>query len=449
MRKLCAVLPVIFFVAAIASVIFAYGVAVGVYQIFPYKLIDRAHTALLALIEAEKQKSFFVEPIRDELRARLRGDTLVTIHDPAKSFDGLTFFTAFTGDGFTAELVDMEGNSVHQWSRPFSEVWPNPKHVEFTADDDVIDFHGAHLYPNGDVLFNYTGGNFPYGGGLAKLDRNSDIIWTLDRNTHHDIDVVSSGKIYALAHNYLRTSPLGLSTTIESYYDDVVLIINADGTVEEEISILQAIRDSDFRGLLSLNYRDTEDIAAPRERLEDPFHVNTVEVVEADTASAFNFLNIGDIIISIRNINTIAAIDGQRKIVKWALTGPFIRQHDPDLSPAGTIFVYDNRGHRGPGGASRILEINPATQAIEWSYTGDDAAPFFSASRGKLQLIENGNVLFVEPDGGRMVEVTRDKEIVWEFANRLEVARGIDVTDKVGLITQAERYATDDLEFLN
>ena len=180
MKKLLTALPAFFFAFAITSLVFAYGVAVGVYQIFPYKFIDQAHSAFLALIEAERQKSFFVEPLREEIKSRVEGNQPITIYDPEKSFEGLTFFTAFTGEEFAARLVDMNGQMIHEWSRDFSEVWPNPKHVEFTAADDVIDFHGAHLFPNGDVLFNYTGGNFPFGGGLAKLDKNSEIIWTLE-----------------------------------------------------------------------------------------------------------------------------------------------------------------------------------------------------------------------------------------------------------------------------
>ena len=73
-----------------------------------------------------------------------------------------------------------------------------------------------------------------------------------------------------LAHNYLRSAPKGLSSSFEGFYEDVVLALDENGEIEDEISILQAIRESDFRGLLSLNYRDTEDIAAKQERLEDP-----------------------------------------------------------------------------------------------------------------------------------------------------------------------------------
>ena len=37
--------------------------------------------------------------------------------------------------------------------------------------------------------------------------------------------------------------------------------------------------------------------------------------------------------------------------------------------------------------------------------------------RGDQQRLANGNTLITESEGGRLLEVTRDGEIVWEFIN--------------------------------
>ena len=65
-----------------------------------------------------------------------------------------------------------------------------------------------------------------------------------------------------------------------------------------------------------------------------------------------------------------------------------------------------------------------------WSYeddgylTSEDAGythnynefKFFTAYTGSVQRLPNGNTLIGEALGGRIFEVTADKELVWEFA---------------------------------
>ena len=49
---------------------------------------------------------------------------------------------------------------------------------------------------------------------------------------------------------------------------------------------------------------------------------------------------------------------------------------------------------------------------------------FFSAVQGAAQALPNGNVLVTESTKGRVFEVTRDGEIVWEFWNPDRTAAG-------------------------
>ncbi|MEM1368377.1 MAG: arylsulfotransferase family protein [Cyanobacteria bacterium P01_H01_bin.15] len=65
------------------------------------------------------------------------------------------------------------------------------------------------------------------------------------------------------------------------------------------------------------------------------------------------------------------------------------------------------------------MEFDPRSQEIVWEYTGTAERPFYSQFRGRQQPLPNGNVLITESTGGRMLEVTREGEIVWEYANIL------------------------------
>ena len=80
----------------------------------------------------------------------------------------------------------------------------------------------------------------------------------------------------------------------------------------------------------------------------------------------------------------------------------------------GHILVFDNGTHRG---SSRVLEIDPTTRKVVWKYEGAPEQPFFSKWRGGNQRLENGNTVICESERGRVFEVTREGEIVWEFWN--------------------------------
>jgi hypothetical protein len=62
-----------------------------------------------------------------------------------------------------------------------------------------------------------------------------------------------------------------------------------------------------------------------------------------------------------------------------------------------------------------VLEIDPTTMALVWSYTA--GAQFFSTNISGMQRLPNGNTLITEGAGGRVFEVTNDRQIVWEFMN--------------------------------
>ena len=61
---------------------------------------------------------------------------------------------------------------------------------------------------------------------------------------------------------------------------------------------------------------------------------------------------------------------------------------------------------------SRVIEFNPITLSIVWEYTKKD---FFSPTQGSAQRLPNGNTLITESLTGRIFEVTRNNEIVWEY----------------------------------
>ena len=78
------------------------------------------------------------------------------------------------------------------------------------------------------------------------------------------------------------------------------------------------------------------------------------------------------------------------------------------------MLLFDNFGR---GEASIVLEYNLENMDVVWSYSGTSESPFYSIGSGTAQRLLNGNTLITETQQGRAFEVTREKEIVWEFFN--------------------------------
>ena len=119
-------------------------------------------------------------------------------------------------------------------------------------------------------------------------------------------------------------------------------------------------------------------------------------------------------LISSRPNSFIGVLDVESGTMTWALSGPFVEQHDPTVVPGGNLLVFDNGGERH---WSRALELDPTDGSARWEYRGPADAPLFSFFCGTAARLAGGNPLDTETDGGRALEVTREGEIVWEFWN--------------------------------
>jgi hypothetical protein len=275
----------------------------------------------------------------------------VTTLDERAAAPGATLLSLYDGEQFVGRLVDLRGNVLHEWRASFREVWgASPAHVAFVGDDARIQWHGVHLFPDGGLLLNFVGFLFPFGGGLVKLDRDSRVVWRIARNTHHDVEVAADGTIWAAAVNYRQDAIPELPRIEPWFYEDVILKISPSGEVLDEISVPLALRA--LPGLLA------------KSDSYDPTHLNDVEAVPPSLAGAFPMLSNGELLLSLRNLNTLVAIDPARKAASWAMTGQFHAQHDPDLLPNGRILVLDNLGGDPACGRSRVLELDVATQAV-------------------------------------------------------------------------------------
>ena len=378
--------------------------------------------------------------------------TGTTIYDPERAWNG---FTVLSPLGTPAVLViDMNGNVVKRWDG-FNNSAGGP----------------ARVLPGGHVIAP-NGARPPHQESLELLQRDFDgkVVWQFN---HGEQIKTADGKMIWSArqhHDWQRDDfPAGYyspeatpasaprPTLILSHADrmqpkvadvmlgdDRLIEVNEKGDIVWEWLAGDHIDEMGF----APDARAVIKTAAAFNKARGSFdwlHVNSATYVgpnqwydKGDARFAPNH-----VIISSREASIIAIVARDGSIV-WRMGPDFgasaelrairqiIGQHHPHLIPkglpgAGNLLVFDNGGSSGYGFAgpiapqgrgafqragSRVLEINPVTLQLVWSYQN---ARFFSTNISGAQRLPNGNTLVTAGAGGRIFEITREGAIVWEF----------------------------------
>ena len=366
------------------------------------------------------------------------------VDKPDKTCDGFTL--CMYGSGSRAVLIDMRGETVHEWHIPFSRLWPAPPHLKGRINDAAVYFNDGRVFPNGDLLVVVEGpitvDNPSNGYGLVKLDKNSNVIWKYAEKCHHDVDVGDDGTIYALTNEIVTTVPSGLGHIPTPCMVDFVDVLSPGGERQKRFPILEAIHDSPYSALLGALDRPggargaaASAVAPFRDEAirRDVLHTNAVKVLTPALAPKFPQFKAGQILLSPRQLDALVVLDPATGKVVWGARGPWRAQHDPSFLASGRMLVFDNLG--SPRG-SRALEFDPQTLAFPWTYPDQTGTPFLSPIRGMSQRLPNGNTLVVNSVGGEALEVTPDREVVWSCSTAPTT------------LNRARRYTPDRLEFL-
>jgi hypothetical protein len=417
-------LAAILFVAAIAFLAFVGGAMAVLGEAFPHRYLRDAYLAGEALIA---QREEVADPyVTDQWRKARDGAKGVTVNDPKQTSQGYTLYTS-AGEA-AAHLVDMEGRVVHEWRRPYSEVWNEQAAVKRPQPDAMILMDKARLLPNGDLLAIYAAaGDTPWGYGMVKMDRDSKVVWSYLAHTHHDFDIAPDGRVLALTNAFTSDDIDGLGKVDKPFLEDFVVMLSPDGQELKKVSLTRALAKSHYK-LLRL--------AIPSYALGDPLHANSVQYITAEQAKNFPFAKEGDLLLSFRDMSAVAVLSHESGEIAWAMRGPWLWQHDASLSPNGQIMLFDNLGGFREKNSARVLEVDPKSGAVVWRYQGDDKHPLHSPLRSSAEALPNGNVLITESDGGRLFEVTRAGEIVWNFVNPM---RGGANGDMIAIATWGQR----------
>ena len=291
-----------------------------------------------------------------------------------------------TNDRNEARLFDMQGEIVHRWTCPFDPQWFRPQgNSEWRTPHDAEIWRSVQLLPQGDLI-----AMFP-NLGIVRLDRDSQPRWHYSDHVHHFLMYTEQGETYVLARQ--MRAKLNL-------FDDLIVVLDDKGQPKQKISIYDCIQQSEFR-----------DVLQPQE-MPDALHTNSVRVLDGALADRIPAFRQGNLLVSLRNLNAVCVIDVRQQRVVWAMTGPWIRQHDASILDNGNLLVFDNVGAVR---YSRVLEVDPVTRSVVNAFAGSASDRFLSGVSGACRRLNNGNTLIVSSTEGRVIEMTLAKEIVWDY----------------------------------
>ncbi len=314
----------------------------------------------------------------------------ITIHKPDKCDPSYVLYNSRMLE--VANLIDLEGNLIHSWSYPQGYTW-----------------HYAEILANGHLgaIIKEEEGRVP--GMLIELDWEGNLVRQLDVMAHHDFEWLDNGNVIVLCREYVDNRAVYAPRDVKS---DCYLEIAPDDEVVWEWHADQH----------ALSLCDFVHVEYPRPD-RDWAHTNTIEVLpDNPSARKDPRFRKGNVIFSMRHVDTIGVIDKESGQVVWAW-GPGViqKQHMPTMLDNGHLLVYDNGSEIG---RTRVVELDPLREAIVWQYVADPPESFFSFARGSNQRLPNGNTHIADSDNGRLFEVTPEGEIVWGFVNPDKTPRG-------------------------
>lgn len=374
--------------------------------------------------------------------------TGVTIYDPSRTYNSFVSFSSMDGN---THLIDMDGNEVHRWS-----------HVGIPGE--VIDPRLVQG-ERGHVLVQLEDGDDPRGGifsngTVGELDWSGKILWQWGKQApggaarqNHDWTRLPNGNTLLLVAMPRTVKGLGPKVIgdqgiyeVNPGGEIVWQWIAGDHLAEFGISVAgrRYLRERiartavDIWGYLEINdmqvlgpnrwYDAGDGRFAPENIMMDARKGNFVFIISKATGKVVWRLGPGFSGDDYFADGRIQRRDIPRPVDQ--ISG----QHDAHLIPqglpgAGNLLLFDNQGGAGfPPVAlgvyagSRVLEIDPVKKEIVWQYTGESSGrppwSFFSSFISSVRRLPNGNTLIDEGMNGRLFQVTKDGEIVWEYVNR-------------------------------
>jgi len=349
-------------------------------------------------------------------------------HHGFGSVKGYTLVSPMMGEDTC--LIDMSGQVVQRWRFEgfrviYSRLLPGGNLLTLAADASIpTPVMAPDQVPTFEQHVRMQGGGATH---LLESDWDGEAVWRYENpRIHHDFVRLANGntwlpEIIELPEDLARVVRGGRRERGKhaAMISDDFIEIDAKGKELRRLHLWQLL---DPR----------HDPICPLEARTSWTHTNSLDVTKD-----------GDILFSCRHNSRLGIIDSKTGALSWKYGAPNVHhQHHATALANGNVQIFDNGMHRPGMSASAIVEVDPKTNETAWRYVGSPESQFFSGHISGAERLAGGNVLIAEGTSGRLFEVTRRGEVVWEWISPFIATRGDG--QKISWVFRAYRYSLDD-----
>lgn len=310
----------------------------------------------------------------------------VTHHQEGHATPGFTLFSPIQSN--RAYLIDKQGEVAHEW----------------VVQGKCTNW--CELLPNGNLWMNGAGATpapIPFGAGLMReYDWHGNVVWEHeDPMQHHDCRrLPNGGAVYAAWEEIPADVARGIPGGIPGS--------EANGKVFGEV-----IREVDESGNVVWEWRNSE-----LDFEEFPFHANGLRKNYGHCNTVCPLPD-GNYLLSMKVLNLLLIVERATGNVVWTFQSDGLGgQHDVQITPQGTILVFANNTYSPDLAHSQVWEIDIETKEIIWRFTEKhNPMNFFSTHISGVQRLSSGNTLICEGAKGCLMEVTPDRNVVWQYVS--------------------------------
>lgn len=415
----------------------------------------------LALIIVLAVAFVFTSFISAQAYEAIVGATGVLKYNKAKVFNGYTLLSPMINCK-TTYLIDMEGNLVHKWE------------TEYPPGLYAI------LLENGNLLRGGRPKGAPCGIGgtsgiVQEIDWDGNVVWEYKMMTptevqHHTFWRMPNGNTLLLGWEFksikeaiakgrdpksIPTAVFGRGKWHYGFWVDFVREVNKAGKTVWEWHVWDHVGTGPKQ--FDINYHLPKPVGALYPDF-DWTHFNTVGYIpEKD-----------QVILNSRNFSEFYLIDHKtgEMVYRWGNPGAYGQGKDPSFYDNGDqkvfgshcatwigndrVILFDNGSERPEGNRSAAVEVDIKTGKIVWEYEAKFSNSFYSYRQGAVQRLPNGNTLITSTHGGHLIEVTKDKEVVWDYVSPIHKGKpkcwledGDGHNSMHNMIHRAYRYGPD------
>ena len=335
-------------------------------------------------------------------------DSGVIYWNKSKASDGINLLTAYAQNKFYGcDTFDMEGKPLMHLPGNFCSV---------SASGIALTVHDREKQQD----------------FLNWFDRDFNLLWRVTEVPgHHDIFISDSRKEIFMPVDEPRAT-------------FAHLLRENGGCVAPQKNLLQGIRGYDFDGNEIFRWRTVDHLDELREI--NKFHgfdcnqsimsaskINGVVVIDRQISPDDTKIFVpGNLLVSFDLCSCLVVIDRKTHEIVWSFLpspGYTDQVHHVGLTQDGEVMYFQNNSidvHLNPDNLfSEIVVLNPYTKEITWSYRAKVSGAFFAGWGGSVQELPNKS--FLVTHRGMAFEITRNKEIVWEWVNPIRDADGVPV----------------------